>query len=73
MTKCLLKYCEAPTYISSRIADQWEADFPAITVCPHNGGLKSDVLRVRISCALTCGLWKWENEFIFKGTWDIKS
>ena len=50
MTRCLIKYAEEPTYISSRIVDQWEADFPAITVCPEYNGLKEDVLQVRLSC-----------------------
>ena len=48
MTKCLIKYAEDPTYISSRIVDQWEADFPAITVCPEYNGLKLDVLQVSL-------------------------
>ena len=46
MVQCLIKYWEFPTYISSRIVDQGEADFPAITVCPPKNGLKLDVLRV---------------------------
>ena len=41
-----MKYADEPTYISSRIVDQWEADFPAITVCPEYNGLKSNVLQV---------------------------
>ena len=50
MTRCLVKYAEDPTYISSQIVDQWEADFPAITICPKYNGLKLDVLQVRLSC-----------------------
>ena len=46
MVQCLIKYWEFPTYISSRIVDQGEADFPAITVCPPTKGYKSDVLMV---------------------------
>ena len=45
----MLKYAGEPTYISSRIVDQWDADIPAITVCPHvNGGIKEEVLQVTI-------------------------
>ena len=46
MIQCLVKYRDSPTYNSSQIVGQGEADFPAITVCPHNGGLKLDVLQV---------------------------
>ena len=46
MVQCFMKYWEFPTYISSHIVDQGEADFPAITVCPSTNGLKIDVLVV---------------------------
>ena len=46
MTRCLMKYVEEPTYISSRIVDQWEADLPAITVCPNTNKIKTEVLQV---------------------------
>ena len=44
--QCLIKYWDFPTYISSQIVGQGEADFPAITVCPQADGLKLDVLQV---------------------------
>ena len=47
MVRCLEKYWDVPTYISSRIVDQMEADFPAITVCPSWNGYKQDVLMVK--------------------------
>ena len=45
LIQCLIKYWEFPTYISSQIVGQGEADFPAITVCPQ-AGFKLDVLQV---------------------------
>ena len=50
MVQCLIKYWDLPTYISSRVVDQGEADFPAITVCPPTNGFKSDVLMVGEVC-----------------------
>ena len=43
---CVMKYREHPTYISSEITDQREAEFPAITVCSPSNGYKLDILRV---------------------------
>ena len=31
--KCLDKYLDKPTYISSAIVDQYEADFPEVSLC----------------------------------------
>ena len=45
MTQCVIKYWDFPTYISSLIVDQSEADFPAVTICPQSG-FKEDVLLV---------------------------
>ena len=36
---------KGPTYISSEIAPQQEAGFPAMTVCPVSNGYKEDVLK----------------------------
>ena len=36
---------KGPTYISSVIMAQSEAAFPAMTVCPGDGGYKLDVLK----------------------------
>ena len=72
MTKCLIKYAEDPTYISSRIVDQWEAAIPAITVCPEYNGLKLDVLQVRlVRKKLLCEECIHES-FFFKGKWYLK-
>ena len=43
---CVMKYREHPTYISSEITDQREAEFPAVTVCSPSNGYKQDILRV---------------------------
>ena len=43
---CVMKYREHPTYISSEITDQREAEFPAVTVCSPSNGYKLDILRV---------------------------
>ncbi len=48
--KCLTKFCEYPTFISTYIAKQQDAEFPVVTVCPRNTSYKKDVLRV--------GRWK---------------
>ena len=61
MTRCLMKYVEEPTYISSRIVDQWEADLPAITVCPNTNKIKTEVLQVKVLDFIS------ENKNIFKG------
>ena len=57
--QCIVKYLESPTYISSQIVDQWDADFPAITACPQSGGIKLDVL---MECFLNCNV----NNFTFE-------
>ncbi len=36
-TQCLEKFLAFPTYISSEVVDQSEAEFPALTVCPDPG------------------------------------
>ena len=43
--RCIFKYVEVPTYVSSKILNQNKADFPAITVCPNDNGYKADVLK----------------------------
>ena len=45
VAQCLVKYSKGPTYISSKILDQKEATFPAMTICPENDGYKLDVLQ----------------------------
>ena len=44
--KCVQKYVEHPTYVSTYITKQQEAGFPAVTVCPEKTSYKSDVLKV---------------------------
>ena len=44
--KCLIKYTDNPTYISTSYVKQWEANFPVITICPQwNTGYKEDILQ----------------------------
>ena len=48
--QCVFKFYENPTYVSTEIREQMDVDiaeFPAVTICPKNGGFKEDVLRVR--------------------------
>ncbi len=35
---------DEPTYMSSHIVPQREAEFPAMTICKNSGAYKSDVL-----------------------------
>jgi len=42
--QCVLKFMQGPTYISSEIVPQKEAEFPAMTVCPETEKYKLDVL-----------------------------
>lgn len=45
--KCLEKFFEEPTYVSTDVVAQNAAEFPALTVCPDgSGGYKEDVLKV---------------------------
>ena len=67
MTRCLMKYVEEPTYISSRIVDQWEADLPAITVCPNTNKIKTEVLQVKVLDFLG------ENKNIFRGIFILRN
>ena len=47
MIRCLMKYADNPTYISTSVVKQWETDIPIITICPFwNTGYKEDVLLV---------------------------
>ena len=41
--QCVDKYLSSPTYISTEVVDQFEAEFPAMTICA--GGYKIDVLK----------------------------
>ena len=43
--QCVVKYMQGPTYISSAIVAQKEAEFPAMTVCPESRKYKLDVLQ----------------------------
>ena len=43
--RCIFKFIEVPTYVSSKILNQNKADFPAMTVCPDDNGYKADVLK----------------------------
>ena len=40
----MVKFIQGPTYISSEIVAQNQAEFPAMTVCPESNGYKEDVL-----------------------------
>ena len=44
--KCVQKFVQHPTYVSTYITKQQDAAFPAVTVCPENPSYKSDVLEV---------------------------
>lgn len=51
ITQLMVKYNEAPTYVTTDIVEQREAAFPAITICPEGDKYKSDVLKVsRYAC-----------------------
>ena len=43
--QCVQKFLQGPTYMSSEIVPQKEAEFPAMTVCPQTKEYKEDVLR----------------------------
>ena len=43
--RCLQHYYGYPTYISSEIVNQWDATFPAITVCALETPYNEEVLR----------------------------
>ena len=40
-----MKFLQGPTYMSSEIVPQKEAEFPAMTVCPETKRYKEDVLK----------------------------
>ena len=44
---CLHKYIENPTYTTSKLVNQNEADFPALTICPmgRHDGYKENMLK----------------------------
>lgn len=42
----LAKYFSYPTFVSTKIVDQKEAEFPAATFCPIESSYKTDVLQV---------------------------
>ena len=44
--KCVQKFVQHPTYVSTYITKQQDAAFPAVTVCPEKSSYKSDVLEV---------------------------
>ena len=46
--QCLRKYFQEPTFISTEIVRQNQAEFPALTFCPETGAYKLDVLQVGI-------------------------
>lgn len=41
--QCVNKFLASPTYISTEVVDQFEAEFPAMTICPS--GYRLDVLK----------------------------
>ena len=43
---CMAHYANRPTYIETKFAPQHKALFPAMTICPQNGGYNEDVLKV---------------------------
>ena len=47
VTTCLHKYNENPTYTTTKLVNQNDADLPAITICPRNRniGYKKSVLK----------------------------
>ena len=54
--KCTTKYFEHPTYVSTDLVNQWDAVFPAITVCPDGNVYHEEVLRqhgVQVGIAAT--------------------
>ena len=54
--KCLAKYLSDPTYMSTKIVEQRDAEFPAMTICADSGySYKEDVLKVRHLLAQFCG------------------
>ena len=44
--KCCLKFTEEPTYTTTQIVRQQEAEFPATTYCASKSGYKDNVLKV---------------------------
>merc|ERR1719402_2064050 len=43
--QCIRYYYKYPTYISSELVDQWDAVFPAFTVCADGASYDDTVLR----------------------------
>ena len=69
---CLEKYIKEPTYTETRVVDQHETDFPAITFCSLGNHYHGKRLKVIITAALKVSLKVRHFPFPnckFAGTW----
>lgn len=44
--RCVYKFAQVPTYLSTDVVAQNDSEFPAVTLCPEDDGYKADVLQV---------------------------
>ncbi|XP_071746530.1 uncharacterized protein [Lepeophtheirus salmonis] len=45
VVQCIIKYINKPTYMSSKVVNQYNGEFPAISICPWDPYYKVDVLK----------------------------
>ena len=57
--KCVEKYMREPTFVSTKIVEQRESEFPAVTICSMDNGYKEDVMAVSFFLFWIVRLFVW--------------